>query len=323
MWCGNLIPYPVSEEALEGLLEKDAREWDGHGFMATEDDGTPIGFFCYSVNTSDNTGFLKFVVLDPNLRGRGYGTRMMKLALKYAFDVTGVDLVGINVFHVNQGARRCYEKAGFTLQAVTEAAYRHGDEEWNRCHMTAARKSCGWREGIRSKAAQCSADDQRPREESETDQGRRPIYLYHGSQYRFDIVAPQAASGGCERESQKAIYAAETMDAVIPFALPIRWYPDGPEGKRDFTCQDGVTQLRYGSLDPNGVGYVYKLKSEGFEKIDEWQWISRQETVPEEVVEIKVRDYLDRVVFSEEAREINDLLYKDAPNTSAQRLAEF
>lgn len=284
LWCGSLLAYPVTAESLAELLERNAEEWGGHGFIATEDNGTPIGFFCYSVNPSDNSGFLSLVVLDPNLRGRGCGTRMMKLALKYAFDITGVDRVGINVFDVNQGARRCYEKAGFVLQGITEAAYRQGDEEWGRCHMVAQRAQAG-------------------------DLNGRPEYLYHGSQYRFDIVVPHAAAGECKRESQKAIYAAETVDEAIPFALPIRWYPDSPEGKREFTCRDGVTRLQYGSLNPDGVGYIYKLKSAGFEKIDGWQWISRQEAVPEEIIEIKVRDYMDRVRFSEEAREINDLLY--------------
>lgn len=279
LWCGEAVPYPLSRESLAGLLEKDAREWCGYGFMATEDDGTPGGFFCYSVNAADNSGFLKFVVLDPGLRGRGWGTRMMKLALKYAFEITGVLRVRINVFDVNQGARRCYEKAGFVLEETEEGACRYGGEEWGRCRMAAERDK-----GI-------------------------PEYLYHGSQYRFDVVVPRTASGECERESQRAIYAAETMDAVIPFALPIRWYPDGPEGRRDFACEDGVIMLQYGSLDPDGVGYVYKLKSQGFEKIDGWQWISRQEAVPEEVFEIKARDYLDRVRFSKEARRINDLLY--------------
>ena len=307
LWCGNLMPYPMSEESLEALLEKDAREWDGHGFMATENDGTPIGFLCYSVNTADNGGFLKFVLLNPSLRGRGYGTRMMKLALKYAFDITGVDFVGINVFHVNQGARRCYEKAGFVLQTVTEAVYRHGDEVWNRCHMVAGRESRGRQEGCRTGETLCPA--QRPAVEPEGDQAHRPAYLYHGSQYRFDVVIPHEASGECESESRRAIYAAETVDAVIPFALPIRWYPDTPDGKRSFNCQNGVVQLQYGSLDPHGVGYIYKLKSQGFEKIDGWQWISAQEAVPEEIMEIRVSDYLDRVVFSEEARAINDFLY--------------
>lgn len=84
-----------------------------------------------------------------------------------------------------------------------------------------------------------------------------------------------------------------------------------PQRRRiDTGTGSGATELLYGSLDPHGVGYVYKLKSDGFEKIDEWQWISGQETVPEEIIEIKVMDYMDRVIFSEEARRINDAMYK-------------
>lgn len=137
----------------------------------------------------------------------------------------------------------------------------------------------------------------------------KPIYLYHGSQYLFDIVKPHAASGKCDRESKMAVYAAETIREVIPFALPIRWYPDNPDGKRDFKCNNGKTELLYGSLNPDGVGYVYKIKAEGFVKIDNWQWISEHETVPEEIIQINVRDYWNTVFFSEEARRINAMMY--------------
>ncbi len=130
----------------------------------------------------------------------------------------------------------------------------------------------------------------------------KPQYLYHGSQYKLDILIPQQAAGGRDIDSMKAIYAAETLNDVIPFALPIRWYPDNPEGKRDFECRDGKVFLNYGSLDPNGVGYVYKVKSDSFEKIDEWQWVSMESCDPVEVIEIKVADYLDRVIFSREAK---------------------
>lgn len=135
----------------------------------------------------------------------------------------------------------------------------------------------------------------------------KPEYLYHGSQYKLDILIPQQAAGGRDTDSLKAIYAAETMDEVIPFALPIRWYPDSPEGRRDFECSAGRVLIKYGSLDPNGVGYVYKVKADSFEKIDEWQWVSRESCEPVEVTEIKVADYLDRVEFSPEAKKIMNI----------------
>ena len=137
----------------------------------------------------------------------------------------------------------------------------------------------------------------------------KPQFLYHGSQYLFDVVYPRQAQGVSTHESQKAIYAAETIDEVIPFALPIRWYPDDPTGKRVFSCKNGKTLIEYGSLDPDGVGYVYKLNADTFEKFDDWQWISRSEAVPVEVICIRVEDYIHTISFSEQAKEIQKKLF--------------
>ena len=59
MWSANLIPYPITKENLHSLLEKSAMDWTDSAYVATESDGKIIGFFCYSVNVEDNTGFLK------------------------------------------------------------------------------------------------------------------------------------------------------------------------------------------------------------------------------------------------------------------------
>ena len=103
----------------------------------------------------------------------------------------------------------------------------------------------------------------------------------------FEILEPQQASGANPQESQKAIYAGTKFEPVIPFALPIRWYPD----------------------DPSGIGYVYKVRSDSFTKINGWQWVSPVAVVPEEVFTIKVSDYIDTVVFFEKSKEIHNKLY--------------
>lgn len=137
----------------------------------------------------------------------------------------------------------------------------------------------------------------------------KPSFLYHGSQMLLTELQPRTACGASEKDSQFGIYAAETMELVIPFALPIRWYPDCPDGKRDFTADDGNTKVLYGSLNPDGVGYVYKVKADTFEKIDGWQWVSPVNVIPVEIIRIKVSDYLHTVTFSEEAKAIQRKLY--------------
>lgn len=136
-----------------------------------------------------------------------------------------------------------------------------------------------------------------------------PEFLYHGSPYLLDIIKPQPANGTCPAESLTAVYAARTIREIIPFALPIRWFPDTPSGKRSFSCGNGLTQLIYGSLDPNGVGYIYKLKADSFRPLDEWQWVSEQDCIPVEVTKIDVADYWDTITFSEAAKEIETELY--------------
>lgn len=135
LWCANLISYPVTKEKLHDLLEKNATEWTDSAYVATETNGKIMGFFCYSINVDDNTGFLKFVIVDHNKRGTGYGKEMLKLALRYAYEITGVQSVQLNVFEENIAAKRCYEKVGFIEESIAKNVFPYKNELWSRCHM--------------------------------------------------------------------------------------------------------------------------------------------------------------------------------------------
>lgn len=135
LWCANRLPYPLTRENLRAFLEKAEADWTGSAYVATEDDGTVIGFFCYSVNTETNTGFLTFVIVDGHKRGTGCGSAMIQLALRYAFVATGADSVQLNVFEENTTAIRCYEKAGFEIRAIDKNVFPYKGEQWSRCNM--------------------------------------------------------------------------------------------------------------------------------------------------------------------------------------------
>lgn len=135
LWCANIIPYPLTLAEMQAALEKDAQDWGGCAFVATEDDGRQIGFFVLAVNESNNSGFSKYVIVDNDIRGKGYGSRMIELMLKYAFDIAGVSSVQLNVFDTNNSAKRCYAKLGFMEDSITENAFTFKNESWGRCHM--------------------------------------------------------------------------------------------------------------------------------------------------------------------------------------------
>ncbi|CAG8951424.1 hypothetical protein HYFRA_00007340 [Hymenoscyphus fraxineus] len=60
-------------------------------------------------------------------QGQSYGTEAIKWILEWAFNSAGLHRVGIRVAEYNSGARRLYEKLGFTQEGVTrEMLWREG-----------------------------------------------------------------------------------------------------------------------------------------------------------------------------------------------------
>ncbi|MBR6626714.1 MAG: GNAT family N-acetyltransferase [Lachnospiraceae bacterium] len=135
LWCANRIAYPITQDKLGNALQKGAEDWGDAAYVVTEDNGRQIGFFVLALNATGDSGFLKYLVLDKELRGRGYGMQMLRLILRYAFDVTGVDRVQLNVFDVNSSARNCYSRMGFIEDNVMKDAFSYHKEMWSRCHM--------------------------------------------------------------------------------------------------------------------------------------------------------------------------------------------
>ena len=68
-----------------------------------------------------------------------YGCEMLKLAVKYAFEIAKADAVQLNVFEENPGAKKCYEKVGYKERAFTEGAFPYKEEAWGRCNMVIKR----------------------------------------------------------------------------------------------------------------------------------------------------------------------------------------
>ncbi len=150
-WCANLIPYPMTAETLQTVLEKEASDWGGCAYVATSDDGTALGFFVLSVNVLNNSGFLKFVIINNELRGKGYGTQMIELLQRYAFEITGVSSIQLNVFDVNTSARRCYAKNGFREDGFTENAFVFHGESWSKCHMVSSKENVEFKNNMHAK----------------------------------------------------------------------------------------------------------------------------------------------------------------------------
>lgn len=137
LWCAGILPFPLTQENFQTILAEKERDFGACGYTFTEDDGRPVGFLMYNVNDSENSGFASFIVVDSSLRGKGYGAQMLRHLLKYAFTITNVSKVQLNVFDVNERAKKCYEKVGFSEKCFTPEALTFEGESWGRYLMAA------------------------------------------------------------------------------------------------------------------------------------------------------------------------------------------
>lgn len=89
---------------------------------------SPAGFFTLR-NPDGRLNELRFgfVIVSPELRGKGIGRRMITEGLKYVFDNYRAARATISVFETNTPAYKCYLSAGFRETGVKETYTVNGE----------------------------------------------------------------------------------------------------------------------------------------------------------------------------------------------------
>lgn len=131
MWSADKFEYPLTTEQLEDY--KDRYELDEFAWMFTalDGNGVPVGHFLMrKADYEKGSIHLGFIVIDPEKRDHGYGQEMVRLAVKYAFELLGVNKVTLGVFDSNPRAEHCYKKVGFITEAHNMDALHYKDEVW-------------------------------------------------------------------------------------------------------------------------------------------------------------------------------------------------
>ena len=135
MWCADRFPYPLDKTGFMEALSAAALRSGDVPFVAAVDDDAAAGFFCCSMDPKDHESRLKFVIVDPQYRGKGAAREMLGLAVSYIFTNTTAEAVRLSVFPENIRAKKCYEKAGFQEIKTDHGAFLFQDESWDRCAM--------------------------------------------------------------------------------------------------------------------------------------------------------------------------------------------
>lgn len=100
-------------------------------FTAFDETGI-VGFFTLrQPQGSTNELRFGFVIVDPTLRGKGYGKSMLQLGLKLVFETYGAKRASLGVFENNLPAYHCYKAVGFKDVILDKVeTYNVLGEEW-------------------------------------------------------------------------------------------------------------------------------------------------------------------------------------------------
>ncbi len=110
--------YPISAEDINSKYIKnngDCEDPENFFPMTAFDESGAVGHLIMRFTDFNKTTLrFGFVIVDDTKRGKGYGKEMLKLSLKYAFEILKVQKVTLGVFSNNASAYYCYKAAGFT-----------------------------------------------------------------------------------------------------------------------------------------------------------------------------------------------------------------
>ncbi|MCR5823390.1 MAG: GNAT family N-acetyltransferase [Lachnospiraceae bacterium] len=135
-WSADRIgKFPLEGDELNKEYAKGLRRGSHFPLTAVDDDDVPVGhmFIRYpDLNDRSRVRF-GFVIVSPELRGKGYGKQMLELAKAYAKEVLKAEKITLGVFANNDSARHCYEAVGF--RPVGSEMYKMSVGEWECIEM--------------------------------------------------------------------------------------------------------------------------------------------------------------------------------------------
>lgn len=131
LWCANIMEYPITQERLDAMQTEYNSKNEGCMFTALNAVGNPIGFFAVmKVHYELNGAHLGFIIIDPALRGQGYGQELVHMAVRYCFYMLSTTSVTLKVYDINETAHRCYKAVGFIDVTHNDKSLVFEGESW-------------------------------------------------------------------------------------------------------------------------------------------------------------------------------------------------
>jgi RimJ/RimL family protein N-acetyltransferase len=95
-----------------------------------------VGFArLYYIEWSNGGGFIQLGIGDPNDRRHGYGTEVLRLLLRYAFDELNLYRLTAVIPEYNPGALHLFPKAGFVEEVRRRKSLNRYGKHWDLIYM--------------------------------------------------------------------------------------------------------------------------------------------------------------------------------------------
>ena len=86
-------------------------------------------------NSNKDIVRLGFIIVNPDLRRKGYGKILIKEAIKYAKNTLNAKEINLGVFENNESAYHCYKSVGFKEIRTDKNVFTFGNDSWNCIEM--------------------------------------------------------------------------------------------------------------------------------------------------------------------------------------------
>ena len=128
-----------SQKGMQKLLEEDLEKQknDRHWFtIRALDDDKLLGDIDLSIyNWTGRDAFVGLGIGERDFWGKGYGTDVMKVILRYAFTELNLQRLTLTVFEYNPRAVRAYEKTGFRHEGRLRQFLNREGRRWDMLFM--------------------------------------------------------------------------------------------------------------------------------------------------------------------------------------------
>lgn len=127
--------YPIKAEDINNNYDNCISL--GNFYPMTLVDGDKIIGHLILRNPNENKDVVRlgFIIVNPDLRGKGYGKTLIKEAIKYAKNTLNSKEINLGVFENNESAYHCYKSVGFKEIRIDKNVFQFENESWNCIEM--------------------------------------------------------------------------------------------------------------------------------------------------------------------------------------------